>query len=610
MTPRWERRFRAPTISSPDWSPTTPDRIAYASTESGIWQIHVAQLRALGGPDHAWIVRRRVTDHPVGVIAAAWSPDGAEICWWQDETGDESGGWFVQPFEGGDTRPLLPQIDGGWNEGISWVPGMLVVGISSRGGFAIYASEDAGATVKEVARSTEHMRVGGRPGPFNRGGLSADGSLLCLQHAERGDEIHEALRVIRPGTGATVADLVDEGRNLLAYAWSPIAGDGRLAIVHERSGIPQPALWDPVTGAWTDVETGLEGEVSVADWWPDGRALLLSQLHDGRHRLHRFHLETGELTRVDHPEGQVEWAQVRPDGAIWYRHASGASRPRILDEAGRDVLSLEGEEAPAGRPYESFRYDNRHGDQVQGFVVTPEGSGPWPVLVRPHGGPTWLDEDRWNPEVQSYVDAGFAVAAVNYRGSTGRGAAWRDALIGDIGGPELEDLNDALDHLIGRGVADPERAVVGGWSWGGYLTLMMLSKHPERGWRCGIAGVPVGDYELSYEDMSPLLQAYDRALLGGRPDQVPELMADRNPINSADDVRAPVLFLIGEHDSRCPYRQAMAYVEALAARGHAHEVYVFATGHGSLDVDEEVRQQGEILGFLARHVPGVTVPQD
>jgi dipeptidyl aminopeptidase/acylaminoacyl peptidase len=383
-----------------------------------------------------------------------------------------------------------------------------------------------------------------------------------------------------------------------------------LAVVHERSGIPQPALWDPVTGGWTEVSTGLEGEISVGDWWPDAGALLLSQLHDGRHRLHRFDLGSGALTAIDHPEGQVEWGQVRPDGAVWFRHSSGASPPRILDDTGREVLPLDGEPAPSGRPYRSFRFDNRHGDSVQGFIVTPEGEGPWPILIRPHGGPTWLDEDRWNPEVQCYVDAGLAVAAVNYRGSTGRGAEWRDALIGDIGGPELEDLNDALDHLIGERIADPGRAVVGGWSWGGYLTLMMLGKHPERRWRCGIAGIPVGDYELSYEDMSPLLQAYDRALLGGRPDEVPELMADRNPINSSDRVEAPVLFLIGEHDSRCPLRQAMAYVDRLAARGHPHELYLFSTGHGSHDVDEEIRQQRVILEFLVRYVPGVTAPQD
>ena len=136
------------------------------------------------------------------------------------------------------------------------------------------------------------------------------------------------------------------------------------------------------------------------------------------------------------------------------------------------------------------------------------------------------------------------------------------------------------------------------------MTLLELGKHPEL-WVCGIAGVPVGDYEAGYEDLSPLLQAYDRALLGAAPVDVPELMRDRNPINLADNVRAPVFFLIGENDSRCPYRQAMSYVEKLAARGHPHEVYVFPTGHSPFDVDERVRQVGRILDFLMRHVPGL-----
>ena len=128
-----------------------------------------------------------------------------------------------------------------------------------------------------------------------------------------------------------------------------------------------------------------------------------------------------------------------------------------------------------------------------------------------HGGPTWLDLDRWHPEVHAYVDAGFAVGLVNYRGSIGYGREWRDALIGDIGGPELEDVNAGLRDLVERGIADPTRAVIAGYSWGGYVTLLELGKHPEL-WICGVAGVPVGDYETAYEEVSPLLQAYDRAL--------------------------------------------------------------------------------------------------
>jgi dipeptidyl aminopeptidase/acylaminoacyl peptidase len=122
----------------------------------------------------------------------------------------------------------------------------------------------------------------------------------------------------------------------------------------------------------------------------------------------------------------------------------------------------------------------------------------------------------------------------------------------------------------------------------------------------GIAGVPVGDYEDGYEELSPILQAYDRALLGGKtPSEMPDLMRERNAINFADDVTAPVLFIIGRNDSRCPYRQAMRYVEKLAERDHPHEVYVFETGHGSFDVDERVRQVATALDFLARNVPGI-----
>ena len=80
-------------------------------------------------------------------------------------------------------------------------------------------------------------------------------------------------------------------------------------------------------------------------------------------------------------------------------------------------------------------------------------------------------------------------------------------------------------------------------------------------------------------------------------------MRERNPINFADQVTAPVMFIIGENDSRCPLRQAMAYVERLADRGHPHEVYLFGTGHSSFDMEEEIRQHRAILAFLAQTVP-------
>jgi len=593
-TPDWERRILAPVVSMPTWSPGAPDRLVYESTESGIWQVH--------GLDRKTGTRHLVTDHPVGVTDGTMSVDGEQVVYWIDENGDESGQWWAQAFVGGGAEPFIEGVPHGWNEGMAEAPGVVAVGISDREGFAIHVSIDGGSA-RELFRSQESLRIGAADrGGFNQGGLSTDGTLLCLEHSEHGDLLHSALRVVDPRTGAVVGEQLDEGMALSSACWSPVPGDQRLAITHEREGEERPAIWDLTTGERTDLKVDVDGIVEVHDWWPDASALLLVNLFQGRHRLFRYELATGELTPIDAPAGTIFTARVRPDGSVWFRQSQGDRPPRVLDDRGQVILAPEGDAPPPGRPYESWFFDNGHGDRVHGFYVTPEGDGPFPVMMFVHGGPTWLDTDRWSPEVQAYVDAGFAVGMVNYRGSIGYGRAWRDVLTGDIGGPELEDVNAGLADLVAKGVADPARAVVAGWSWGGYTTLMELGKHPEL-WTCGVAGVPVGDYELSYEDMSPLLQAYDRALLGGAPADVPELMADRNPINHADTVAAPVLFLIGENDSRCPYRQAMAYVDRLAARNHPHEVYLFGTGHGSNDMDEEVRQIGTILRFLSANVP-------
>ena len=596
----WEQRYRAPVSYLPEWSPAAPRNAVYVSNESGVWQVHTL--------DTETGARRQVTDHPVGLVDGTPTLDGRGVLWFQDESGDESGRWHVQPFDGGESTVFLEGIPHGWSEGLAQAPGVVAVAISDREGFAVYTSVD-GAAPQVIHRAQTSVRLGSVDlEGFLRGALSADGSLLCLEHAEHGDLIHSALRVVDPRSGETVAEQLDEGMSLVACCWSPVAGDQRLACVHER-GETRPAIWNLETGEFERLELDLDGEVAPADWWPDGSALLLDNLREGRSHLYRYELATGELRSVETDPGFVGKARVRPDGGVWLLHERGDRRRLVLDETGTEVME-HGDEPPPARPFESWRFDNAHGESVHGFYVTPDDSGgPFPVLMYVHGGPTWLDLDRWQPDVQAFVDAGLAVGMVNYRGSTGYGREWRDVLVGNIGGPELEDVNAGLADLVARGIADPERAVIGGHSWGGYVTLLELGKHPEL-WRCGIAGVPVGDYELGYDELSPLLQEYDRALLGGKtPKELPELMRDRNPINFADGVVAPVLFVIGRNDSRCPYAQAMAYVDRLAERAHPHEVYVFETGHGSFDVDERIRQARTILDFLARHVPGVHVPE-
>jgi dipeptidyl aminopeptidase/acylaminoacyl peptidase len=133
---------------------------------------------------------------------------------------------------------------------------------------------------------------------------------------------------------------------------------------------------------------------------------------------------------------------------------------------------------------------------------------------------------------------------------------------------------------------------------------MELGRNPEL-WTAGVAGIPVGDYVMAYRDEAPALQAMDRALFGGTPEEKPGLYDRGSPITYADAVKAPVIMLVGENDSRCPLAQALSYADRLTAAGSPHEVYRFTTGHGTAVVDEDVRQMRAILAFLQREVPGL-----
>jgi len=599
--PLWQRRFRAPIVGFPDWSKDVPDHLIYASSESGVYQLH-AWDRASGA-------KRRVTSEPVGLISGEVSPDGEWVVWHRDMTGDESGMWVATPFAGGTgagAEPLVEALPSGWDEGIAIGQWRTAAAVSDRDGFVVYVA-DGGGPARRLLESSESIQLGGSnamAAAADHGALSPDETLLCIEHAEHGDTIHPSLRVVDARTGEVKAELHDDGKALCAFGWSPIPGDPRLAIGHERRGERAPAIWNVDTGEVTDIPLPWDRLTEVADWWPDGSAVLLFELRDGRNYLHRFTFETGTLEALPMLEGSLSGARVRPDGTVWYRLQRG-EHPGIVFEVGRnEPVLVAPEPAPPGRPFQPWEYENPHGQRVHGWTVEPDGPKPWPTLMFIHGGPTSVDLDRWSPEVQAYVDMGFCVAMLNYRGSVGFGAAWRDTLIGNIGWPEVEDIVAGHDDLVGRGTADPARSVIAGWSWGGYLTLLTHGMHPER-FIAGVAGVPVADYMAAYADESPLLQAYDRALLGGTPDELPELVMERSPITYVDRVMAPLLILAGEHDSRCPLPQILNYVERLKARNHPHELYLYATGHSSFDIDQRIQQLGVVLDYLSKTVPGV-----
>ncbi len=365
-------------------------------------------------------------------------------------------------------------------------------------------------------------------------------------------------------------------------------------MIHERTGAERPAIWEPEADRLTELRLDLPGEVE-ADWYPDGTALLLFHDRGGRSELHRYDLARHRLERLPVPSGWVWPARVRPDGHLWYEHRSGGTPPRLLED-GEELVAPPGPRAPAGRPYAHVRA----GD-VRGFLAEPDGPRPHPTIFWVHGGPAHHDRDTWSPAVQAWVEHGFAVALVNYRGSTGYGREWRDGLEGNPGLTEIEDLRAVRDELVAAGVADPSRVVLAGGSWGGYLTLLGLGLQPEA-WSLGVAIVPVADYVAAFEDEMEPLKAFDRALFGGTPAERPRFYSERSPLTYADRVQVPVLVLVGRNDPRCPIRQVENYLARLRELGKPHESYEFPAGHSSKVVEEQVRQVERQLDFVHRHL--------
>jgi dipeptidyl aminopeptidase/acylaminoacyl peptidase len=577
MDEAWKARFTAPAIEQVRWASAAPQRLAVVSTESGraeawSWDLATGQRRVASGDG-------------VGAEEALVLPDGSGVAWWYDELGDERGHWFVTPFDGGDPRPLLPDVPDGWTMGVSIVPGAIAVAIAEDDEYRVYVSHD-GEPARLLYRHTQPAGVG-QEWPQGPGGLSADGVLLCVRHAEDSDIGRTRARVVDARSGETVGEVNDGDVPVNPAAWSPVPGDARLVLTRETDGAERPWVWDLATGALAPVETSLPGAWFLADWYPDGGSLLLRRDHEARDSLFRHDLKTGETTEVIGPDGTITDAGVRPDGVVWFRSESGVHAPRILDETGAEVVAVPGSRAPDGRPFETVWFANPAGDRIQGWLIRPDGTPPFPTILSIHGGPEYHNTDAFDPRRQAYVDHGFAVLLVNYRGSTGYGTAFRQQLLGNIGFPESEDVNAGLDHLIAEGIADPDRLFIEGWSWGGYLATLNAGLHPER-WRAVVAGIPVGDYVAAHYECSAPLRAWDLATLGGSPMDLPELYDERNPMTYVDRVEAPMLMIAGEHDSRCPLGQVMTYAHALRRRGREIAVHLYPQGHHANDVQEQI----------------------
>jgi hypothetical protein len=286
----WVRRFTAPELGFPAWSTVDPSLLALITTLGGVAQVWTHDLRT-----GAW---EQLSQEPIGVDQGVWAlPDG-RFAWWSDGTGDERGRLVGAPA-GGVPEPILLDLPEGWLTGLAFHPSRTAIGVEVEGDYRVYVDDEGGDP--RLLWATSFPSGVGRAYP-EAGGLSADGSLLCVRHAERGDILHLALRVLDADTGAGRGDLVDAGANLEPNAWSPVPGDQRPAFTSELGPFERPAIWDVDTGARTDLAVDLPGAVFPIQWWPDASAPRPS-----RARGQGPALPVGSVDRRDRPDRRPAW---------------------------------------------------------------------------------------------------------------------------------------------------------------------------------------------------------------------------------------------------------------------------------------------------------------
>lgn len=592
--PPWEKRFRAGRVGLPQWARDAPHRCAVVATSDGVLEAHSFDVGT------GEVIR--ATDRREGTVGALIDPGGEWLWWFDDGDGDEFGIWRRQPFGSGPQTPAeaATTLDAAYPSGIAL----------GRKGLAVIArtGDDYGTRIHVVLPDGAARLIYAHREDAGVGALSEDDTLVAVVHSEHGDSRHPATRILRTDDGSTVADLWDgAGRGVEPVGFAPVGGDSRLLLLHERRGRGELLIWDVVTGEQRELGLPVAGEVADADWFDDGRRLLVAVDHEARTRLYQVDLASGDWQPIGPQDGTVLAATTRPGGQVWTLWSSAAQPPAVRALSGQVVLAPPGDPAPASVPVEDVWVDGP-GGPVHALLRRPVDRnanplpGPLPLLVEVHGGPAAHDVDAFRAYPSAWVDHGFAVVQVNYRGSTGYGSAWRDALDARVGHTELEDVVAVRDHLVSGGIADPGRVVLAGASWGGYLTLLGLGVHPDR-WALGLASVPVADYVAAYEDEMEGLKAFDRSLFGGSPQDVPDRYRDSSPITYAGAIRAPVLIMAGENDPRCPIRQIENFLARLVERGQVHEVYRYDAGHGSLVDDERVRQARVEFDFVARFLP-------
>ena len=298
----------------------------------------------------------------------------------------------------------------------------------------------------------------------------------------------------------------------------------------------------------------------------------LAFVHNGR-SLDRYYFDPEEKALMDAidailPNTRNEIASRSLDDGVIVIEADGPRHPRTwyllrdkskLDELGKawpalteDMLS----------PVEWVSYKARDGLEIPALVTVPNGEGPFPAVVNPHGGPVARDYWGFDPWSQLLANRGYVVIQPQFRISEGFGRAHLEAGFGKWGLALQDDLEDAAKYLVKRKLADPRRLAIFGWSYGGYAAFVGAARDPNP-FQCAISGAGVAElpfFRARLADSGDFLEKAYRPTVDGL-----------NALDMAESVDVPLLVVHGDKDERVPVAESRKFVTQLKKHGKQHK---------------------------------------
>jgi dipeptidyl aminopeptidase/acylaminoacyl peptidase len=341
--------------------------------------------------------------------------------------------------------------------------------------------------------------------------------------------------------------------------WSP---DGE-QIAYLRSSSDKYDMYDqsilcvvPKNGGEASLlSVAIDRPVSTPRWAKDGQSVAVLVTDDRQRYVAQFGVKTKQMTKIvdgnrsfnaleSHPTGWVTLMSEPQSPAELFAIEKGATR-RLTKHHDDFLASVELANV------EPFTSKSKDGTLVSGFVFKPSKAAAnqkLPTILFIHGGPSAQDEWGFDLSRQILAQAGYAVAAVNYRGSNGRGLAFGKAISGDWGNKEVVDILGAADYLVEKGIADPNKMGIGGWSYGGILTNYTIASDTRFKAAASGAGMSL---VMSLYGVDQYILQYENEL--GLPwKNVDKYLKLSYPFLQIERIKTPTLFMVGEKDFNVP----------------------------------------------------------